>query len=60
MTVLAWTMGRYGDNNYTITMLKLRCEIKTFSTYTDNDNNTMKKQGCVNTTYTDNDGTNAR
>jgi len=52
--------GRYGDNNYTITMSKLRCERKTFSTYTDNDNNTMKKQGCVTTTYTDNDCNNAR
>ncbi len=60
MTVLAWMTGRYGGNNYTITMSSLRCIRKTFSTYTDNDNNTMKKQGCVNTTYTDNDGNNAR
>ena len=52
--------GRYGDNNYTITMSKLPCERKMFSTYTDNDNNTMKKQGCVTTTYTDNDCNNAR
>ncbi len=34
-----------------------RCE--KFSAYTDN-NNTMEKQGCVNTTYTDNDCNNAR
>jgi hypothetical protein len=26
-----------------------------FSTYSDNDSNTMKKQGCVSTSYTDND-----
>jgi hypothetical protein len=31
-----------------------RCE-KIFSTYTDNDSNTMKKQGCLDTSYTDND-----
>ena len=30
-----------------------RCE--EISSYTDNDNNTMMKQGCVNTAYTDNE-----
>jgi hypothetical protein len=37
----------------TITMTVQRCE-KTFLTYSDNDSNTMKKQGCVYTSYTDN------
>jgi hypothetical protein len=30
VTVLTWTTGRYGDNNYTITMLMLGCERKHF------------------------------
>ena len=38
----------------TITMMMQRSE-KTFSTYSDNGNNTMMKQGCVSTSYTDND-----
>jgi hypothetical protein len=40
MTVLAWTIGRYGGNNDndTITTLMQGCEKKNvFSTYTDND-----------------------
>jgi hypothetical protein len=38
----------------TITMTVQRCD-KTFSTFSDNDSNTMKKQGCVYTSYTNND-----
>ena len=38
-----------------ITMTKQRSEKKLFSTYSDNGNNTMVKQGCVSTSYTDND-----
>jgi hypothetical protein len=38
----------------TITMMMQRSE-KTFSTYSDNGNNTMMKQGCESTSYTDND-----
>jgi hypothetical protein len=30
VTGLAWTTGRYGDDNDTITMLMLRCEINLF------------------------------
>jgi hypothetical protein len=37
-----------------ITMTKQRSE-KLFSTYSDNGSNTMVKQGCVSTSYTDND-----
>ena len=43
----------------TITMMMQRSE-KTFSTYSDNDSNTMMKQGCVSTSYTDNDCNNTR
>ncbi len=39
----------------TITMMMQRSGKKPFSTYSDNDNNTMMKQGCVITSYTDND-----
>jgi hypothetical protein len=39
----------------TITMMMQRSEKKLFSTYSDNGSNTMMKQGCVSTSYTDND-----
>ncbi len=39
----------------TITMMMQRSEKKNFfSTYSDNSSNTMMKQGCVSTSYTDN------
>jgi hypothetical protein len=63
MTVLAWTIGRYGGNNDndTITTLMQGREKKQrfFDLYRQR-HNTMKMQGCVITTYTDNGGNNAR
>jgi hypothetical protein len=62
VTVLAWTIGRYGgnNNNDTITTLMQRREKKSFFDLYRQRHNTMKMQGCVMTTYTDNGDNNAR
>ncbi len=62
MAVLAWTKGRYGgnnDNDTNATLMQGR-EKKTFFDLYRQRHNTMKMQGCVITTYTDNGGNNAR
>jgi hypothetical protein len=62
MTVLAWTIGRYGGNNDddTITTLMQRRKKKRFFDLHWQRHNTMKMQGFVITTYTDNGDNNAR